>query len=116
MTKDKALKQALELIERLNMRGWILADFEDEVYATLDSLKAALLQPPPFYQPAANEAVEISKSLSYVYEPTYKSCARCLHKPTWPDTSVVCGGCRFYSNFRANPPLPVQPEQESNHD
>lgn len=69
-----------------------------------------------FYQPAANEAVEILKSLSYVYKPTYKSCARCLHKPTWPDTSVVCGGCRFYSNFRANPPLPVQPEQESNHD
>ena len=39
-----------------------------------------------------------------------KSCARCLHKPTWPNTSGVCGGCRFYSNFRATPPLPVQPE------
>ncbi len=37
-----------------------------------------------------------------------KSCARCLHKPTWPNTSGVCGGCRFYSNFRATPPLPVQ--------
>lgn len=45
MTKDKAMQQALELIERLNQHGWILADFEDEVYATLNSLKAALEQP-----------------------------------------------------------------------
>jgi hypothetical protein len=43
--KDKAMQQALELIERLNKHGWILADFEDEVYATIDSLKAALEQP-----------------------------------------------------------------------
>lgn len=45
MNKDKAMQQALELIERLNMRGWILADFEDEVYAVINSLKAALEQP-----------------------------------------------------------------------
>ena len=52
MNKDKAMQQALELIERLNMRGWILADFEDEVYATLNSLKAALEQPPlPVQEP-----------------------------------------------------------------
>ena len=44
--KDKAMQQALELIERLNKHGWILADFEDEVYATLNSLKAALEQQP----------------------------------------------------------------------
>ena len=44
--KDKAMQQALKLIEHLNMRGWILADCEDEVYATLNSLKAALEQPP----------------------------------------------------------------------
>ena len=43
--KNEALKQALECIERLNKHGWILADFEDEVYATLASLKAALEQP-----------------------------------------------------------------------
>lgn len=43
MTKNEVMQQALELIERLNMRGWILADFEDEVYATIDSLKAALI-------------------------------------------------------------------------
>ena len=45
MNKDEAMQQALKLIERLNLHGWILADFEDEVYATLNSLKAALEQP-----------------------------------------------------------------------
>ena len=54
MTKDKALKQALELIERLNMRGWILADFEDEVYAAITALRTALEQPPlPVQKPVA---------------------------------------------------------------
>ena len=44
MNKDEALKQALELIERLNKHGWILADFEAEVYAAITALKAALEQ------------------------------------------------------------------------
>ena len=52
MSNRTTMQQALELIERLNMRGWILADFEDEVYATLNSLKAALEQPPlPVQEP-----------------------------------------------------------------
>ena len=42
--KDKAMQQALELIERLNKHGWILADFEAEVYAAITALKAALEQ------------------------------------------------------------------------
>ena len=46
MTKE-VMQQAFDLIERLNMRGFILADFETEVYATLGSLKAALEQPEP---------------------------------------------------------------------
>ena len=41
----QAAQQALECIERLNMRGFILADFEDEVYAAISALKAALEQP-----------------------------------------------------------------------
>jgi hypothetical protein len=41
----QAAQQALECIERLNAHGWILADFEDEVYAAITSLKAALEQP-----------------------------------------------------------------------
>lgn len=44
--KQAAMQQALKLIERLNLRGWILADFEDEVYASIASLKAALKQQP----------------------------------------------------------------------
>ncbi len=42
MSKDKALKLALAFIERVNRDGWILADFEPEMYATLNALKEAL--------------------------------------------------------------------------
>jgi hypothetical protein len=45
MTNRKIMQQALECIERLNAHGWILADFEDEVYAAITALKAALEQP-----------------------------------------------------------------------
>ena len=55
MTQDiirMAAQQALNLIERLNLRGWILADFEEEVYASIAALKAALAQPPlPVQEP-----------------------------------------------------------------
>lgn len=44
-TLQQAAQQALECIERLNAHGWILADFEDEVYAAIAALKAALEQP-----------------------------------------------------------------------
>jgi hypothetical protein len=40
----QAAQQALKCIERLNMRGFRLADFEDEVYAAIAVLKAALEQ------------------------------------------------------------------------
>ena len=45
MTDRKVMQQALECIERCNAHGWILADYEDEVYASIDALKAALAQP-----------------------------------------------------------------------
>ena len=45
MSNKDAMQQALECIERLNMRGWILADFEDEVESAITALKAALEQP-----------------------------------------------------------------------
>ena len=45
MTDRKVMQQALECIERLNAHGWILADYEDEVYAAIAALKAALEQP-----------------------------------------------------------------------
>ena len=45
MNKDKALKLALEFIERVNRDGWILADFEPEMYSTITAIKEALAQP-----------------------------------------------------------------------
>jgi hypothetical protein len=43
--KDEALKLALEFIERVNRDGWILADFEPEMYSTITAIKEALAQP-----------------------------------------------------------------------
>ena len=40
----QAAQQALECIERLNLHGWILADFEEEVCAAITALKNALEQ------------------------------------------------------------------------
>jgi hypothetical protein len=45
MTKDEALKLALGFIERVNQDGWILADFERQIYATITAIKEALAQP-----------------------------------------------------------------------
>ena len=45
MTNRETMQQALECIERLNAHGWILADYEDEVYAAIAALRAALEQP-----------------------------------------------------------------------
>jgi hypothetical protein len=47
MSNRAVMQQALECIERLNAHGWILADFEDEVYAAINALKAALEQQEP---------------------------------------------------------------------
>jgi len=44
MTQE-ALRMALEFIERVNKDGWILADFEPEMYATITAIKEALAQP-----------------------------------------------------------------------
>ena len=45
MTKDEALKLALDFIERVNKDGWILADLEPEMYAAITAIKEALAQP-----------------------------------------------------------------------
>ena len=44
MTKDKALTMALDFIERVNKDGWILADFEPEMYAAITAIKESLKQ------------------------------------------------------------------------
>ena len=41
----QALELALEFIERVNKDGWILADFEPEMYNTITAIKEALAQP-----------------------------------------------------------------------
>ena len=43
-TLQQAAQQALECIERLNAHGWILADYENEVYAAITALREALAQ------------------------------------------------------------------------
>ena len=45
MTKDKALQMALDFIERVNKDGWLLADFEPEMYVVITAIKEALAQP-----------------------------------------------------------------------
>ena len=45
MTDRKLMQQALDLLEKLNKDGWILADFEDEVYASIEALRVRLAQP-----------------------------------------------------------------------
>ena len=45
MTDRETMQQALECIERCNAHGWILADYEDEVYAAITALREALAQP-----------------------------------------------------------------------
>ena len=42
MTKDKALKMALKSIERVNRDGWILEDFEPQMYEAITAIKEAL--------------------------------------------------------------------------
>lgn len=45
MTDRELMQQALDVLEKLNKDGWILADFEDEVYASIEALRARLAQP-----------------------------------------------------------------------
>ena len=55
MTKDKALTLALDFIERVNKDGWLLADFEPEMYAAITAIKESLKQseqePAAYYHP-----------------------------------------------------------------
>lgn len=42
MTKEEALQMALKFIEHVNRDGWVLADFEPEMYACITAIKEAL--------------------------------------------------------------------------
>ena len=45
MTDKEALEMALVFIERVNKDGWILADFEPQMYEAIAALKERLAQP-----------------------------------------------------------------------
>ena len=45
MTDKEAMKMALEFIERVNKEGWILDDFEPEMYQVIAALKERLEDP-----------------------------------------------------------------------
>jgi hypothetical protein len=42
MTKEEALQMALKFIERVNRDGWILEDFEPQMYEAITAIKEAL--------------------------------------------------------------------------
>lgn len=44
MTDREVMQMALDALEKLNKDGWILADFEDEVYSSIEALQTALAQ------------------------------------------------------------------------
>jgi hypothetical protein len=56
-----------------------------EIIGLVDPGPSPLPVQPAFYQPAANEAVEILKSLGYVYEPTYTGLAWVAKKSAQPE-------------------------------
>ena len=59
MTTDRELMQmALDVLKKLNKDGWILADFEDEVYASIEALRVRLAQPEREWQGLTDEEIK----------------------------------------------------------
>ena len=58
MDKDAALKLALAFMERVNMEGWVLADFEREMYAAIAAVKEALLGARNAWQGLTDDEIE----------------------------------------------------------
>ena len=63
MDKDEALTLALAFIERVNREGWVLADFEQEMYAAIAAIKDAL---PLYTKPLFQELTE-SEMGQFIY-------------------------------------------------
>ena len=66
MTEREALKLAIDFIERVNKDGWILADFEPEMYATITAIKEALAQPEQEPVTWRNAAIRVGEDLCSV--------------------------------------------------
>jgi len=58
LTREEA-QQVLYTLETLNKDGWILADFEDDVYKAIETLRARLAQPEP--EPVAWESRKVAQ-------------------------------------------------------
>lgn len=72
MTDRELMQMALDALEKLNKDGWILADFEDEVYASIEALRARLAHPEREWQGLTNEEIQqiemsASSKLSAIY-------------------------------------------------
>jgi len=87
----EVLKQALEFIERVNKDGWILADFEPQMYETITSLRQAIAelesQEPVAYLvlfEGAGKLLEFKKG-NYIHG------AKVKHIPLYTKTEIEIG-------------------------
>jgi len=77
---QQAAQQALECIERLNLRGFILADFEDEVDSAINALREALAQPEQEQQ--AEPVAWMSSDRAWMWSDYSKAIAAVANIPT----------------------------------
>jgi hypothetical protein len=110
-TLRQAAQQALECIERLNAHGWILADYEDEVYAAITALREALAQ-------------DKLRGLENLLEESIKALRTALEKPEQEPVAYYHPRSGFYwakptSIFAPTvvdvPPMPLYAAAERNN-
>ena len=66
-TLNEVLKLALEFIERVNKDGWILADFEPQMYEAIASLRQAIAELES-QEPVAYDKTEINFFVQDLYD------------------------------------------------
>jgi len=84
----QAAQQALEALEQLDGIDTETECVTIDAGDVITALRKALAQP-EFYQPAAQEAVEILMSMGYMYEPTYTGLAWVAKKSAQPEQESV---------------------------
>ena len=95
MDKDAALKLALAFIERVNREGWVLADFEREMYAAIAAIKESLVQPVR----AAVDAAMTERAKFEAWCDEHWDSSAYLHK------SRTCGEWAAWQAARADVPV-----------
>jgi len=111
MTNRAVMQQALECIERLNMRGFILADFEDEVESAITALREALAQPEqePVAKVVSTAPDRIWLDLGFDPQDETEVLFGELHDVTWSADNASGYGIEY---VRTTPPLPEQEPSE----